>query len=335
MERAEQLLDRYIARHQVDGIAYTRHDHGLHWTDDDNALYTGVMLAAMAYRYAADPSEDKLEAVRMCLRGTSLLTRATGTPGVLVRRAMPAGIIDKFGGQAYLDQKPVELIDDYWVQFKTTKDQLTGVLFGLAACRALVWGADAQIDESVAQQICDLYGAISDRKWSLRDHNGDTHGTSAHRLDDGLKLLLNVLAKSVGRIDVVPEESFFKYLRISTIHYNVSFQAAYSHGLNAMNSHALWLLFDWNPQRRAVARWSSRIESVVRHESNPFWQMLLDFELDTIGSQRLDESGDEVYSRFFKWNKYKKELSARLDTEGPAIDYMIVAYMRHYWEGRI
>lgn len=335
MERDEQLLDRYLDRHQVDGVAYTRHDHGLYWTDDDNPLYTGVMLAAMAYRYGAAPSPDKLEEIRLCLRGTSLLMNATPVPGVLVRRAMYIDDIDKFGGEAYLLQKPIERIGDYYVQFKTTKDQITGVLFGLAACRSIVWGADAQIDEAIARQITDLRRAIMARGGSLADHEGRTHGTSAHKLDAPLQLLLDVLAYSVGAIDEVPHQRWFDWLWLVTIHYNVRIQNAYSHGLNAMTAHSLMLLADFNPQYDECFAWADRIYDVIRHEQNPFWQMLLVFGLNGPGETRFDESGDEVYTRFFKWNKYRKELSARLQTEGPGIDYMIVAYMRRYFEEEI
>jgi hypothetical protein len=334
IERAEELLERYISDHQVDGVPYTRHSHGLYWTDDDNALYTGLMLGAMAYRWAADPSDDKLDAIRMCLRGTDLLLRATGDPGVLVRRAMHRDQIKEFGGAAYLDQKPCELIGDYWVQLKTTRDQVTGVMFGLTCCIALVRGADPMIDEAVDRQVKALYTALKRRQWSLRDHNYETHGTSAHKLDAGLRLLIRVMAKAIGAEGEVETESWFDWQWITTAHYNVSFQAAYSHGLNAINAHALWLLRPWNPQYRQTKRWMSRIESVVRDEFNPFWQMLLDFRLSPEGDIRLMEAGEEIYSRFFRWNRYKKELTMRQDTEGPGIDYMIVAYMAAYWDGR-
>ena len=330
----EDALERYIANHQVDGIAYTRHDHGHYWTDDDNALYTGVMLGAMAYRWAADPSDEKLRAVRMCLRGTWLLMTATGHPGILTRRAMPNELLWKFGGSAFTEGKPTGEHDGYTYQLKTTRDQLTGVLFGLACVRGLMWGMDQQIDDSVTAQVAMLHSAISKRSWTLRDHNNDSHGTSAAKLDAPLRLLLKALAHSVGIIDRPGHEGFFDWIRVSTFHYNVRIQNAYSHGLNAMAAHGLWLLGDYHRHYDDVKQWMSIIESVIRHEHNPFWQMLLDFKLDEEGEWRWEESGIEPYTRFFKWNRYRKELSLRLDTQGPMIDYMVVAYMNDFWKER-
>lgn len=332
----EQALERYIADHQVDGIAYTRHDSGLYFTDDDNSLYTGLMLGAMAYRYAASPSPDKLEAVRMCLRGVSLLTRATGEPGVLVRRAMPSSMAHQFGvyetlapGNFWIG-KPLEESADYIYQLKTTKDQATGILFGLACCRKLLWGVDPQINDSVSQIIHDMYRAIESRDWSLRDHKGRTHGTSAHVLDAGLKLLLQSLAYSVGAPIEKPSNSWFTYVDMMTMHYNTIFQNAYSHGLNAANQHALVLLSDFHRSDLGVVRWGERINALVHPECNPFWELLLTGKLSPIGEFRLEESGEEPYAKFFKWNKYTKELRQRDDTSGPMIDYMLVSYMRDY-----
>ena len=53
-------------------------------------------------------------------------------------------------------------------------------------------------------------------------------------------------------------------------------------------------------------------------------------KLSPIGEFRLEESGEEPYAKFFKWNKYTKELRQRDDTSGPMIDYMLVSYMRDY-----
>jgi hypothetical protein len=328
----EDALERYIADYQVDGIAYTRHDDGLYWTDDDNALYTGVMLGAMVYRYAADPSEDKLEAVRMCLRGTWLLITASGHSGILVRRAMPTHLMGKFGGDAYGVDKPMGQHAGYTYQLKTTRDQITGVLFGLACARSILWGVDRQIDDSVTQQINMLYYATVARSWTVRDYYNDSHGTSASKLDAPLRLLLKALYASVNKTSThLPREGFFDWIRLVTIHYNTTIQNAYSHGLNAMAAHALWLMSGHHAHHREVKQWMSIIESVVRDEHNPFWEVLLDFRLCPIAEGRLDEAGEEPYTKFFKWNRYKKELTSRLHTSGPMIDYMVVSYMRDYW----
>ena len=337
----EAALDNYTLNHQVDGIAYTRHDHGLYWTDDDNALYTGLMLGAMAYRYAADPSPDKLEAVRMCLRGVSLLTVATGTRGVLVRRAMPTDMSSRFGlnhpltEENYWYSKPLQSRSGYTYLLKTTKDQVTGVLFGLSACRKLLAGVDAQIDDSVTTIIRDLYDAISERKWSLRDHNWKTHGTSAHKLDAPLRLNLEALAHSVGHIEDKPSHSWFRHVGLFTIHYNTIVQNAYSHGLNAVTAHSLDLLSDHHEEAKGVQEWMHKINWVIESEHNPFWQSLLNGTTTPEGDNRLDALADEPYTRFFIWNKYRAEITQRELTTGPQIDYMVAGYMRNFYRSTL
>lgn len=337
----EAALDNYTLNHQVDGIAYTRHDHGLYWTDDDNALYTGLMLGAMAYRYAADPSPDKLEAVRMCLRGVSLLTVATGTRGVLVRRAMPSGMSSRFGlnypltEENYWYSKPLQSRSGYTYLLKTTKDQVTGVLFGLSACRKLLAGVDAQIDDSVTTIIRDLYDAISERKWSLRDHNWKTHGTSAHKLDAPLRLNLEALAYSIGHIEDKPHQGWFNYVGLMTAHYNTLFQNAYSHGLNAITAHSLELLNDYHMDSSGVEDWLIKIDWSIESEHNPFWEILLRGNLTPEAHARLDALADEPYTRFFIWNKYRAEITQRELTTGPQIDYMVAGYMRNFYRSTL
>jgi len=328
----EKALSRYVSDYQVDGVAYTRHDKGMYWTDDDNALYTGIMLGAMSYRFAAHP-EKGLDEVKRCLRGTWLLITATGTPGVLVRRAFPAELEASFGMPLYAEQdRVVELRDGYYYQLKTTRDQITGVLFGLACARAFVYGHDPVVDESIRYQIAQLYKAIKARKWSVSDHRFRAHGTSAHKLDAPLRLLLKALAHSVGELDSVPSEQWFYFVKLFTLHYNTRIQNAYSHGLNAMCAHALWLLRGHHKHYRAVKEWMSIIDGVVAEERNPFWELLLTFQLTPAARFRMDDSGDDPYTRFFKWNKYSKELSARINTSGPMIDYMVCAYMSEKWD---
>lgn len=344
----EEALERYVDKHQVDGIAYVKNINGSYATDDDNALYTGLFLGAAAYRYAADPRSENLEPVRLGLRGVSLLTRATGEPGVLARRAMPLeNAWDEFGYDFDLSRttegnswgpkiQSGEVIehDGYAVQLKTTRDQITGILFGLACVRVFCFD-DPQIRDSVTQIVGDLYGAIKERGWSLRDHQWETHGTSAHQLDAPLKLLMSSLAYSCGAGEEKPSNSFFQWIPLVTIHYNTFFQNAYSHGLNAIAAHALWLLGDYHDERRGVRQWMNRIEEVVRHEWNPFWEMLLDFQMTEDGAQRQFGAGTTPYTRFFKWNRYRKELSVRQGTIGPMIDFMIVGYMHKYWTERV
>lgn len=334
----EEATERFFREYQVDGIAFTRHDAGLYWTDDDNALYTGVMLGAMCYRYAADPRPENLDNVRALLRGVSLLTLVTGERGVLVRRAMPEEISYKFGLDDMADKgnywydKPLELHRGYYFQLKTTRDQITGILFGLACAHKLLNGVDPQIDEAVQRIVMDLHNAISYRGYSVKDHRNRTHGTSAHKLDAPLRLLLDALAVAVapGTRDK-PSESFFRNIHWFTWHYNTRIQNAYSHGLNAMTAHALGLIEAHHLDGHGVRQWMIKIEDVIAHEHNPFWEMLLGFDMTHEGVARWAESGTDPYTKFFKWNRYQREIKERHDTSGPMIDYLIVSYMDAYY----
>lgn len=333
----EAALDNYVDNHQVRGIPFTRHDHGLYWTDDDNALYAGIQLGAMAYRYAADPSADKLEAIRLSLRGISLLTTATRTRGVLVRRVMPSRMSSRFGldyplseGNYWYD-RPLESRDGYTFLLKTTKDQVTGVLFGLSVCRKLLAGVDAQIDDSVATIIRDLYNAITERKWSLRDHNYKTHGTSAHKLDAPLRLNLEALAYSIGLTDEKPHQGWFNYVGLLTRHYNTCIQNAYSHGLNAMTAHSLALLDDYHTDGEGVEQWAFKINWTIASEHNPFWELLLTGSTTPEADQRFDDLAKNPYTRFFIWNKYQADITQRELTTGPRIDYMVAGFMRAFY----
>jgi len=82
--------NRYQENHCVDGVSFVAYKNGRLATDDDNALFTGLYLAAAAFRYASTPhSDDNLNAVCNALDGISLLTSVSGTKGVLVRQAFP------------------------------------------------------------------------------------------------------------------------------------------------------------------------------------------------------------------------------------------------------
>ena len=58
-------------------------------TDDDNAIFSGMYLAAASYRYAVTQTPADLIAAESALEGVYLLTHVSGTPGVVARWVFP------------------------------------------------------------------------------------------------------------------------------------------------------------------------------------------------------------------------------------------------------
>lgn len=175
---AEVLERRFQERCQWHGIVFgprrahpddpepTLFDNG-----GDAALFTGFALATAVYRFTVTRSDEDCDRVLREVRGLHLLTHVSGTPGVLVRCAIPweqrarwsyperwRGRMWPDGAEPravrpgpYLDQSPDALPDVLAARgltlfgesppatlprllfyARTTRDQLTGVLFGLA-----------------------------------------------------------------------------------------------------------------------------------------------------------------------------------------------------------
>ena len=119
----------------------------------DAALWTGLYLAAEAFRYSVTRDERALTGVRRALDGIDTLSRASGD-GYLTRS------IFKVNGPHVEHYKQVEggyglhvfqkNGEDYYWQDRTTRDQYAGVYFGLAAAYDLV---DDQDVKNVAADV--------------------------------------------------------------------------------------------------------------------------------------------------------------------------------------
>ncbi|MEQ1877146.1 MAG: hypothetical protein ABL958_10900 [Bdellovibrionia bacterium] len=119
----------------------------------DSALWTGLYLAAEAFRYNVTKDERALTGIRRALDGIDTLSRASGD-GYLARSIFKVDgpFVDHYksveGGYGLrVFQKNGE---DYYWQDRTTRDQYAGVFFGLAAAYDLV---DDQDVKNVAADI--------------------------------------------------------------------------------------------------------------------------------------------------------------------------------------
>ena len=107
----------------------------------DSALFTGMYLAAEAFRYKVTLAPDALANVRTALNGLTFLTDVTGID-LLSRCVVPmdspfaAGIISEEKPNG-IYQATVNGRGWYWVG-NTSRDQYTGVFFGLGAAYDLI-----------------------------------------------------------------------------------------------------------------------------------------------------------------------------------------------------
>ncbi|MCP5044607.1 MAG: hypothetical protein GY944_26570 [bacterium] len=184
----------YLQHHQVEGVCFVaRMPLGgalpRYASDADNAIFTGIRLAAASYRYGVTGAVEDLEAVQSALEGVHLLSHAAPIPGVLARVVFPReDAWSRFGygpegllaphnqwrrrmqsGQVYEHAGRV-------FYTRTTRDQLTGIVFGLAVTHHVV--ASPSVRERVASVVRDLVGRLEHAGWSLVDHTAMT-GTDA------------------------------------------------------------------------------------------------------------------------------------------------------------
>ena len=212
-EQATYFERYYQAEHQVNGITWPRRwddpeaeTPGLYAHGGDNALFTGFYLAAATYRYRVTQDEADLDPILHTLRGLHILTHISGTPGVLARMAFPTARVEEWNRPVdqYLyftkdldadarardvlaPEQPYPPMNFYT---RTSRDQLSGVLFGLAvvlgelpkdpATGSVETRAKITHARSIAGVIARaLYTRIEERRFHIRDQEGKAGASSA------------------------------------------------------------------------------------------------------------------------------------------------------------
>ena len=352
-ERVSELEQGYQRWHQVEGVTFVTHKDastGIRYaTDNDNALYTGMALAAAAYRYAVKPeSVANYRAVMNALDGIELLTTVSGIDGVLARWVFP--LQDSWERIGYDRVRSVE-VDNWWAQHieagqlyergpyafmtKTTRDQLSGVLFGLTVADALVPMARSAVKPIVHT----LALRFAETDWSLKDHEGKT-GTSAHKLDAPLKLIVQALHAKTQNRERVKSSCWFKWVWLMTAHYNRKIQSTYSYNLNMMDAHSLLLLQEWHSNLKGVQRWHEKLWKMVKRDNNPHFATLnlvaTGRGLSPEAIQNLERRAYDRYRKFFSWSKDPKDWwHEESDKIGPSIDVLLPYWMKEYYEWQI
>jgi hypothetical protein len=168
----------------------------------DSAIWTGHYLAAEAHRYAVTHSADALDSVRVALDGIRALVDVTGT-GLPARCLVP---VDSPHTLALMSEEAghgifagtVDNLSYYWVG-NTSRDQYSGVFFGLGAAYDLV--DEPEVRESIRDLITRLLSALLQNNWLVRMPDGAISTTFIGRPDQQLSFLQTGRRVNPGRFD--------------------------------------------------------------------------------------------------------------------------------------
>jgi hypothetical protein len=342
---------RYQDKHQVDGISFVSIKQPDEWgdryaTDDDNAVFTGMYLAAASYRYATTGKKEDLRAVMGALQGIRLLTNVSPVAGMLARWAFPLeNAWDRIGYDPVMSLKSetntygqhiksgrLYTGKGYAFLTKTTRDQLSGVLFGLTAAFTHVREARPVVELIISS----MYHRLKYTGWSLVDHAGKT-GTSAHKVDAAQRLVVKSLYNAATENGKRERSMFMRFIWFTTAHYNRIFTRTFSFSLNAMDAHSLFLLSDFHKEGKGTLRWIKRIQSFMKCDDNPHFDALYYAATGEPVSFRskmnLHKRMRNNYPAFFSWQKDPDSWWGESETkEGPGIDallpYWIIEHSR-------
>lgn len=255
-DRAVMLEDNYQVYHCVNGTIWeawyaeaSDAQPSFYGTGGDSAIFSGFYLAGAVYRFLTTQSASDLEAVLEAARGLHLLTHVSGTPGVIARCAFPAAQTAKWRypeawqeriESGYVYKSPSDIPDignpsacypEMIYYTRATRDQLTGILYGIGVALAELdpddYSAHAQT-AGIVQKITDILYDVIHAIWRrleatgfvIKDHTGAT-GSSAVVVSGLLKVLVlavyrEALAQHTGtggeeyrRIDRMYKRAFF------------------------------------------------------------------------------------------------------------------------------
>lgn len=338
--RADMLEENYQAHHCVNGIIWqgryadaADEEPSLYGTGGDSAIFTGFYLAAAVYRFVTTKEARDLDAVFEAARGLHILTHVSGTPGVIARCAFPAAQpelwrfpdswqdrIDR--GFIYESPAGIPDIGDPSMSYPTmifytraTRDQLTGILYGIGIALAELDPADFSGETAVAvQKIKDmlqvviraLWGRLKATGFMIKDHKGTT-GTSAFLVTGLLKVQLlavyrTALAQREGtgaaeyrRIDRIYRRTFNRAFSLNDGDVSALFNRRslldgyFSYNLRFARSFTVHLL-EHDPRRRATAAdyMDKHLWRYVQNHRNTHFSFL--YTAATGDESRMDEA---------------------------------------------
>ena len=156
----------------------------------DSAIWTGHYLAAEAFRYAVTHSRAALASVRAEVNAVQSLIDVTGTD-VLARVLVPTSAV--FAPSITGDAGPGDLYTGsikgqsyYWIG-NTSRDQYTGVMFGLAVTYDLV--PDRAVRAVVRRTVTRLLTFLISHGWNVVMPDGKVSTTFLQRPEIQLSFL--------------------------------------------------------------------------------------------------------------------------------------------------
>ena len=194
---ANEISDRIRAVHMKHGtlmdpiFASPESDEIISYTHTgDSAIWTGHFLAAESFRHRVTGSAAALDNVRAAVAGIQDLVDITGGD-ILARIAAPANSPyaeaiqkEEAGHGVFTGRLRGE--DYFWIG-NTTRDQYSGVIFGLGV--ALESVRDATVQRDLRALIVRLVGYLVRHFWTIRMPNGNISTTFLQRPDQQLAFL--------------------------------------------------------------------------------------------------------------------------------------------------
>jgi hypothetical protein len=178
----------------------------------DAAIWTGHLIAADSFRYAATGSRKARTSVRRALAAVQTLVHVTGND-VLARAAVPVGA--RWERALLVNLNPNHIFrstlngtDHYWAG-NTSRDQYSGIFFGLGFAWEF-FSDDPEIRARIIDIVDRLLGYLINNAWTPQMPDGTLSTTFVGRPDQQLAFL------QIGRM-VNPERFSRPYQEVRAV----------------------------------------------------------------------------------------------------------------------
>ncbi len=334
----------------------------------DSALWTGNYLAAESYRYNVTRAPGALDNVKKALAGLKTLVDVTGT-NLLARCAVPvsspfaAGIQSEESNNGIYTNNSAGLV---WVAH-TSRDQYSGVMFGLAVAYDMV--DDAGVRSSAADLVTRIVDFLNGHGWSVVMPDNTVSTSFLLRGDQILSFLQVARHVNPGRfsttydvqrvalftavavpisLEVTNDDSYFKFnldamnlfnlVRLESSFVKSNYKGAYDifRGHTASHKNAFFNMIDRALNGPQPARDAETIALLNQWLQRP----RRDQYVDVSGTVRMcgDQACDPVPVPLrpptdFLWqrNPFQVAGGGRGLIESPGIDYILPYWMARYY----
>jgi len=194
----------------------------------DSAIWTGHYLAAEAFRYRVTGSPDALENVKRAVAGLRSLVDVTGR-NLLARCLVPVdwqfarSIIDEENRHGVY-RNTINGREYFWFG-NTSRDQYSGVFFGLGLAYDLV--ENAEVRDEISSLVTRLLDFLLDHGWNVVMPNGEISTTFAGHPDQRLSFL--IVGRQVNSRRFSTDYSVHRFFNYSTVGTGVLFDLLDDH----------------------------------------------------------------------------------------------------------